>query len=40
MKYFSPLALAFALALRSGSCGGKRMTLTLRRERMTEGATP
>jgi len=39
MKYFSQIALAFALAMLSGACGGNRMALDPRREWMTEGAT-
>ncbi len=39
MKYLSQIALAFALAMLSGACGGNRMALASRRERTTEGAT-
>jgi hypothetical protein len=40
MKYVSGIALAFAPAMLSGACGGNRMALAVRRERITEGATP
>jgi hypothetical protein len=39
MKKISGIALAFALAMLSGACGGNRMALVPRRERMTEGVT-